>query len=1180
MRYLFSVAALCLAAYPLLAQSTLQAQLEVNLGPINIDSYDGVSPNSYSGVTSGPNIPACSYTGTQSNYRACVQYVLAQYSAQGVTGVRIYFGMNGESGSTPFLNSSGALDPNWLAKLSLFMQDLRAANLRYVSLSPSWATWGTGNMSIYACISGSQGAYRYDFTCTSANANAVFYPWLAWATTYTPPQQSAANPNPYGQQGGPYDEAGPLAYNYAPQLGDANAPPFSPRPWVWTSAAGSSSPMFKFWDGIFATIANAQLQVREVDIYPEVPMFLSSLYGRLVYDNVQNVSPLDVINQIMMAHSLSPTATLSTAAFQPRNNASCTALSGDSELVVNAYLLLSAMTTGHFGRIPFDSNGDVCGGISPSDDVYGISSLSGTNVTDIHTYPADAVFDNGWGWIGNPNESAPQYYPDGAPVTNSPLGCAGTGCVQDASNDVDPSNVDPSNPGHLTGSSKTAANQIYTAINSFVTKWQHYGQLPGSTAVVIGETDAYNPGGIGRDGIAFPSMTEGTDCTQYGPYGSILTDAYTDPRTGVTHSVNFWCTPDWKWHRPWSTASAGENVAGLTDSTHVTGLNRPGVILRPWSPLSWGTVISPAPLSGSSDRPYNIGACNVIPNAGPWEVPSTATSITVPVTAPANCQWSTGLPVQAHLTDPKPVYPSWFTLTSNVWQSGSANVTATLVPNSTTSSQSFQLMVGGQAITVIQDAAVAPAAPTGLTPGGAATGVSISPTLSWNPVANATSYIVYFQTNNGVAVNGTSYMPGPLISNTTYIWSVAAVNSFGQTVSASTTFTTATVALDFYTVTPCRVADTRAAAGFTGSYGAPSMTAGQTRVFNVPASSCGIPSTAVAYSLNFTVVPSGQLGHLTTWPTGQPMPNVSTLNDSTGTILANAAIVPAGTNGAVSVYVTDNTDVLFDINGYFAPPLSTGLEFYTVTPCRIADTRTVAGFTGLFGPPSLMAGSQRSFPVSLSACGIPVNAASAYSLNFTVVPPGPLGNLTAWPTGVGLPNVSTLNDSSGTVIANAAIVPAGTNGAISTFATNNTDMLFDINGYFGATSTTGLHFYPVTPCRIADTRTAAGFTGMFGPPSMLALQTRTFPVVSSGCGIPSTAVAYSLNFTVVPPGPLGVLIAWPTGQAMPNVSTLNDAGGAILANAAIVAAGSSGSINVFVNQPTDLLFDINGYFAP
>jgi len=46
---------------------------------------------------------------------------------------------------------------------------------------------------------------------------------------------------------------------------------------------------------------------------------------------------------------------------------------------------------------------------------------------------------------------------------------------------------------------------------------------------------------------------------------------------------------------------------------------------------------------------------------------------------------------------------------------------------------------------------------------------------------------------------------------------------------------------------------------------------------------------------------------------------VSTLNSWDGAVVANAAIVPAGTSGAISVYVTNRTHVILDINGYFAP---------------------------------------------------------------------------------------------------------------------------------------------------------------------------------------------------------------------------------------------------------------------
>jgi hypothetical protein len=359
------------------------------------------------------------------------------------------------------------------------------------------------------------------------------------------------------------------------------------------------------------------------------------------------------------------------------------------------------------------------------------------------------------------------------------------------------------------------------------------------------------------------------------------------------------------------------------------------------------------------------------------------------------------------------------------------------------------------------------------------------------------------------------------------------------------------------------------------------MAAASQRSFPVASSSCGIPSTAAAYSLNVTVVPqTNYLGYLSLWPTGQALPVISTLNSYTGTVVANAAIVPAGINGAVSIYVSDASDVLFDIDGYFAPPVSNGLEFYPVTPCRVVDTRAGGGKTGSFGPPSMTAASQRAFPIPTGTCSIP-GTASAYSLNVTAIPQtNYLGFLSVWPTGQALPVVSTLNSYTGTVVANAAIVPAGTNGAASVYVTDPSDVLFDINGYF-ASGITGLHFYPVAPCRVADTRSGGGKTGALGPPSMAAASQRSFPIPTSACGIPSNANAYSLNVTAVPQTKyLGILSIWPTGQAMPVVSTLNSYDGRVVANGAIVPAGTNGAISIYVTDATDVLFDINGYFAP
>ena len=124
-------------------------------------------------------------------------------------------------------------------------------------------------------------------------------------------------------------------------------------------------------------------------------------------------------------------------------------------------------------------------------------------------------------------------------------------------------------------------------------------------------------------------------------------------------------------------------------------------------------------------------------------------------------------------------------------------------------------------------------------------------------------------------------------------------------------------------------------------------------------------------------------------------------------------------------------------------------------------------------------------------------------------------------------------------------------------------------------------FIAMTPCRVMDTRSTQGFTGAFGPPSLPAYGTaRQVPMPSSSCSIPSNAGAYSLNITVVPPGPLSFLSVWPAGAPYPGVSTLNDpVAGGVIANAAIVVAGTSGAIQIVAGNPTDVIIDINGYYA-
>jgi uncharacterized repeat protein (TIGR01451 family) len=416
-------------------------------------------------------------------------------------------------------------------------------------------------------------------------------------------------------------------------------------------------------------------------------------------------------------------------------------------------------------------------------------------------------------------------------------------------------------------------------------------------------------------------------------------------------------------------------------------------------------------------------------------------------------------------------------------------------------------------------------------------------TVTVNVAANATSPQV-----NTVSVSGN----GSVTANATDSTVIAAA---------------APQAFRLVPITPCRILDTRNA---TGPFGGPIISGGSSRDFAVPSSACSIPATAQAYSLNVAVVPTTTLGYLTLWPAGQTRPLASTLNSLDGRIKSNAAIVPAGTGGAVSVFASDTTHVILDINGYFVPASNpTGLAFYPITPCRIGDTRTA---TAPLGGPALVGGQSRTLPILASTCNLPATA-QAYSLNFAAVPNGSLGYLTAWPTGHARPLAASLNALTGAITANAAIVPAGTNGSIDVFASNTTNLVIDINGYFAPMGTGGVSLYGVTPCRVEDTRLPAGSA---------PITTLDVAVSASACGIPASAQADVMSVTVVPQGSpayLGYLTLWPQGQARPVVSTLNALDGAITSNLAIVPT-SNGSISAFASNATHLIIDIFGYFAP
>jgi hypothetical protein len=121
--------------------------------------------------------------------------------------------------------------------------------------------------------------------------------------------------------------------------------------------------------------------------------------------------------------------------------------------------------------------------------------------------------------------------------------------------------------------------------------------------------------------------------------------------------------------------------------------------------------------------------------------------------------------------------------------------------------------------------------------------------------------------------------------------------------------------LAFYTLVPCRLADTR---GADGPSGGPALQSGAIRAF-VPSGLCGVPATAKALSLNATVTQPASPGFLTFYPGGQLQPGTSSINFSPGQTRANNLVVPLGDgSGILQVFTAGGpVHLILDVNGYF-----------------------------------------------------------------------------------------------------------------------------------------------------------------------------------------------------------------------------------------------------------------------
>ena len=176
------------------------------------------------------------------------------------------------------------------------------------------------------------------------------------------------------------------------------------------------------------------------------------------------------------------------------------------------------------------------------------------------------------------------------------------------------------------------------------------------------------------------------------------------------------------------------------------------------------------------------------------------------------------------------------------------------------------------------------------------------------------------------------------------------------------------------------------------------------------------------------------------------------------------------------------------------------------------------------------------------------------------------GYLSVFPCNESQPRVSSVNYGGGETIANAVITGIGQSGELCIFASQTTDVIVDVTGWF----TEG--FTPVTPERLLETR------GPGGVPQPVAAGSVTRVRGTGVAGVPTSARGVVLNITAVNAAAAGYLSVYPCGTNPPNSSTLNFLAGDTAANLQVTAVDNAGDFCVLASAPTDLVIDVFGWF--
>jgi hypothetical protein len=203
-----------------------------------------------------------------------------------------------------------------------------------------------------------------------------------------------------------------------------------------------------------------------------------------------------------------------------------------------------------------------------------------------------------------------------------------------------------------------------------------------------------------------------------------------------------------------------------------------------------------------------------------------------------------------------------------------------------------------------------------------------------------------------------------------------------------------------------------------------------------------VPAGATAVALNLVGVSPDTDGWIRAYPCDEREPGVSSVSARRFRAIANSVIVPLADNGTICLSTMMNTHVVLDVTGWFGP--SGGSEFIPVDPIRMADTRSYdRGLNSLTSGRMLPAGKVLEIGIA-GARGLP-SGATAATVNIVALGASKPGWLRVVPCGSSS-DISTLNFSSPSPIANGSNVKLSSKGSICIVGMTTSHVVVDVTG--------------------------------------------------------------------------------------------------------------------------------------